>query len=255
MSLVFHPRSHRYRLDGDWVPGVTTLIGKGLPKPALPYWAARTVAEWVVENPDLTEEIKRLGGGRPAVAFLKELPWQKRDEAAIRGTDIHALAERLVHGEEVAVPEHLATRVQGYVDWLDAAQPEVLLTERACASRQWGYAGTFDAIVTFGGVRYLLDWKTSSGVHGDMALQLSAYSHAEFYLDADGAEQPMPAVDRLGIVHITEEGTTLWPVPADAMESAWKDFLHVAWVGRSADRIKSYIPKPTDPTDSEETAA
>ena len=91
MSLVFYPKSHRYRLDGDWVPGVTTLIGKGLPKPALPYWAARTVAEWVVGNPDLTEEIKRLGGGRPAVAFLKELPWHKRDEAAIRGTDVHAL--------------------------------------------------------------------------------------------------------------------------------------------------------------------
>jgi hypothetical protein len=27
------------------------------------------------------------------VAALKEIPWQKRDEAAIRGTDVHALAE------------------------------------------------------------------------------------------------------------------------------------------------------------------
>ena len=51
-GLVFYPKSHRYKLDGAWVPGVTTLIGKGLPKPALPYWAARTVAEWVADNPD-----------------------------------------------------------------------------------------------------------------------------------------------------------------------------------------------------------
>ena len=70
-GLVFYPKSHRYRLDGQWVPGVTGLIGKGLPKPALPYWAAKMVAEWVADNPDLTEDLKRMGGRGPAVAFLK----------------------------------------------------------------------------------------------------------------------------------------------------------------------------------------
>ena len=150
-GLVFYPKSHRYKLDGAWVPGVTTLIGKGLPKPALPYWAARTVAEWVADNPDLTEDLKRMGGRGPAVAFLKELPWQKRDEAAIRGTDVHALAERLAHGEEVDVPEHLAAHVQGYVDWLDRTGAEPLLTERPVASRQWRYAGTFDLIARLDG--------------------------------------------------------------------------------------------------------
>ena len=67
-GLVFYPKSHRYKLDGQWVPGVTTLIGKGLPKPALPYWSAKTVAEWVADNPDLTEDLKRMGGRGPAVA-------------------------------------------------------------------------------------------------------------------------------------------------------------------------------------------
>lgn len=60
MSLVFYPKSHRYRLDGDWVPGVTTLIGKGLPKPALPYWAARTVAEWNRSLSELTNTLRGL---------------------------------------------------------------------------------------------------------------------------------------------------------------------------------------------------
>ena len=245
MSLVFYPKSHRYRLDGAWVPGVTTLIGKGLPKPAIPYWAARTVAEWVADNPDLTDDIKRMGGRGPAVAFLKELPWQKRDEAAIRGTDVHALADPLAHGEEVAVPEHLAAHVQGYVDWLDQSGARALLTERPVASRQWQYAGTLDLVADMDGATWLLDVKTSSGVYGSTALQLTAYGNAEFYLDADGHECPMPAIDRYGVLHVTEYGTTLHTLPADCNDAAWKDFLHVAWVGRNAKRIDNYLTEET----------
>ena len=240
-GLVFYPKSHRYKLDGQWVPGVTTLIGKGLPKPALPYWSAKTVAEWVADNPDLTEDLKRMGGRGPAVAFLKELPWQKRDEAAIRGTDVHALAERLVHGEEVAVPEHLAAHVQGYVDWLDKSGAEALLTERPVASRQWRYAGTFDLIAKLDGTVWLLDVKTSSGVYGSTALQLTAYGNAEFYVDADDEEQPLPAIDRYGVLHVTDYGTTLHYLPASANEPAWRDFLHVAHVGRRAKEIDTYL--------------
>ena len=245
MSLKFYPASHRYKLDGSWVPGVTTLIGKGLPKPALPYWSAKMVAEWVADNPGLTEDLKRMGGRGPAVAFLKELPWQKRDEAAIRGTDVHALAERIVHGDEVEVPEHLAAHVQGYVDWLDATNVEPLLTERPCASRQWQYAGTFDLIARIDGVTWMLDVKTSSGVYGSMALQLAAYANAEFYLDADDAEQPMPPIDRYGVLHVTEAGTALHYLPASANDSTWKDFLHVAWVGRRAKDIDTYLIEET----------
>ena len=244
-GLVFYPKSHRYRLDGAWVPGVTTLIGEGLPKPALPYWAARTVAEWVADNPDLTEELKRMGGRGPAIAYLKELPWQARDTAAIRGTEVHALAERLVHGDEVDVPEHLAAHVQGYVDWLDATNVKPLLTERPCASRQWQYAGTFDLIARIDGVTWMCDVKTSSGVYGSMALQLAAYANAEFYLDADDAEQPMPPIDRYGVLHVTEYGTTLHYLPANANDSAWRDFLHVAHVGRRAKQIDDYLTEET----------
>lgn len=245
MSLVFYPKSHRYKLDGSWVPGVTTLIGKGLPKPALPYWAAKTVAEWVADHADLADEINRMGGRGPAIAFLKELPWQKRDEAAIRGTDVHALAEQIVHGDAVEVPEHLAGHVQGYVDWLDANSVEVILAERPCASRQWGYAGTFDLVARIDGLTWMLDLKTSSGIYGSYALQLAAYANAEFYVDADGAEQPMPQIDRLGALHVTESGTTLHYLPAASNADAWKDFLHVAWVGRRAKTIDDYLIEET----------
>lgn len=244
-GLKFYPASHRYKLDGAWVPGVTTLIGKGLPKPALSYWAARTVAEWVADNPTLAEDLGRMGGRGPAVAFLKEIPWQKRDDAAVRGTDIHALAEKVTHGEEVAVPEDLATTVQGYVEWLDANDVEVLLTERPVASRQWRYAGTFDLIARLGGLTWLLDLKSSKGVYGSTALQLTAYGHAEFYLDTDGEECPLPPIDRYGVLHVTPDGCTLHYLPAELNEPAWRDFLHVAHVGRRAKTIDTYLTEET----------
>lgn len=246
MTLVFYPKSHRYKLDGKWVPGVTGLIGKGLPKPALPYWAAKTVAEWVADNPDLTEDLKRLGGRGPAIAYLKELPWQRRDDAAIRGTDVHALAEQLVHGAEIDVPEHLAGYVRGYVDWLDRDQPEPILTECPVASRQWGYAGTFDLIATMRGETWLLDVKTSKGVYGSTLLQLVAYGGAEFYIDADGNEQPMPPIDRYGVLHVQDGWTDLYTATPDEAEQAWKDWLHVAWIGRRAKEIDTYLQLPEE---------
>ena len=241
-GLVFYERSHRYKLDGEWVAGVTTLIGKGLPKPSIPYWAARQVAEFVADHPDVVEEVKRLGGRGPAVGFLKEIPWQKRDDAAVRGTEIHA------HGEAVEVPEHLAGRVQGYVDWLDAHQPEVIATEKGCASREWQYAGTFDLIARLDGAVWLLDLKSSKGVYGSMALQLAAYGHAEFYVDGN-VEVPMPPIDRYGVLHVTEDGTYLHELPAAANESAWRDFLHVAYVGKRAKAIDTYLIDTTIPSE------
>jgi len=74
VSLQFYEKSHRYKLDGRWIPGVTTLISGGLPNDALKYWAAKYVAEWVADHPEFTEEVNRLGGRSPTVAFLKELP-------------------------------------------------------------------------------------------------------------------------------------------------------------------------------------
>ena len=252
-GLVFYPKSHRYKLDGQWVPGVTTLIGKGLPKPAIPYWAAKTVAEWVADNPDLTDDLKRMGGRGPAVAFLKELPWQKRDEAAIRGTDVHALAERIVHGEEVEVPEHLAGYVSGYVDWLDATGFQPIVTEKPCASRKWAYAGKPDAIGTFdrgplAGKTFLLDWKTSSGVYGETALQTGAYAKADFYVADDGSEVLMPPIDATGVVHIQDGLSELYVLAhsPEEIDEAFKVFTHVAYVARKADWIKSLITAPID---------
>lgn len=254
MTLKFNAKTHRYFLDGRPIPGVTTLLGKGLPKPALPYWAAKSVAEYVADNPDGVEAFRSTGRG-PMVAALKEIPWQKRDEAAVRGTDVHALAEELVHGRPVEVPEHLAGHVEGYSRWLDTFAVEPVLTERPVASRQWWYAGTFDLIARIDGETWGLDVKTSKAVYGETALQIAAYMTAEFYQDHDGAEVPLPEVERMGVIHVTDYGTQMYPLGDRAViDKAAATFRHVAYIAKQTDWIKGLIGDPM-PEPGSETAA
>lgn len=243
MTLRFSAKAHRYTMDGRSVPGVTTLLGKGLPKPAIPYWAAKTVAEYVIANPEGVEALRAMGDG-PAVQALKAIPWQKRDEAAVCGTDVHALAERVIHGETVDVPDHLAAHVEGYAHFLDEWSIEPLLTEKSCANRKWFYAGRFDAIVKIDDAVTLLDVKTSKGVYGETALQTAAYARTEFYVDDDDpdTEIPMPTIERIGVAHVTDAGTEYHDL--GDIDTAFKIFTHVQYVAKQVDVIKTLISEP-----------
>ena len=235
-GLKFSEKAHRYWLDGKPCTGVTTLL-KGVPKPALVHWAAKSVAEHVARNEDLVNSLRQ-HGERQMIAALKEVPWEQRDAAALRGTEVHDLAERVIHGEAVDAGEHVGL-VQGYVDWLDEHDVEPVLVERSCANRTNWYAGRFDLIAKVDGETWMLDVKTSKGVYGEYALQLAAYAHAEFYTDDENNEHPMPKIDRYGALHVTEGVTSMHEVPADKNERAWELFLLARDMYRAQKEIDS----------------
>ncbi|MFI0469265.1 hypothetical protein ACH347_34765 [Saccharopolyspora sp. 5N102] len=213
---VDYPTYHRYKIDGKWAIGVTTAL-KGIPKDdALKRWAARLVAEHAVNN---IYDVKRMidaGGTGPAIHYLKELPNQRRNDAAVRGTEVHQLAERYIQGDEIEVPEHLEPYVRGYAAYIEDFNPTTVHEELTVANRTHNYAGTLDSIQDIPGIgRALVDYKTSGGIYGEYALQCVAYRRAEVYLDADGDEQPMIPVDRVFILHIQPDDYALIPVQAD----------------------------------------
>ncbi|MEV6226873.1 hypothetical protein AB0L88_03130 [Saccharopolyspora shandongensis] len=213
---VDYPNFHRYRIDGRWAIGVTTAL-RGIPKDdALKCWAARLVAEHAVEH---IYDVKRMidnGGNGPAIHFLRELPNQRRKEAAVRGTEVHKLAEPYIKGDEIEVPEHLEPYVRGYAAYIEDFNPTTVHEELTVANRTHGYAGTLDSIQDIPGIgRALVDYKTSNGVFGEYALQCTAYRRAEVYLDADGNEHPMIPVDAVFILHIQPDDYALIPVQAD----------------------------------------
>jgi hypothetical protein len=237
--------------------GATTLLGKGLPKPALKYWSAKLVAEYVVRNPDEVERLRGMGDG-PAIAALKAIPWQARDEAAVRGTDVHRIAEQVIRGEVVDVPTHLAGYVAGYVDWLEAFDVRPVLTERKVASRQWQYCGAFDAIVTFGcgpwaGRTALIDLKTAKAIYGETGLQTAAYALADWYVGDDDTEVPLPYVDCTGAAHVTDAGTQFYPFAnsRDEIVAAHKVFTHIAYVAKQVEWIEKLVGAPMELDDVE----
>jgi hypothetical protein len=226
-------RGHSYvDANGAKVPGVTTIMGNGVPKPALINWAANTTAGYAIDHWDELTEMS------PSVrlAKLKEARYADRDAAANRGTAVHALAEKLVHGEEVTVPDELAGHVESYVRFLDEWDVQPVLTEFVVVSHKRGYAGTGDLIADLVDpdrpgerVRWLLDVKTSrSGVYGETALQLAGYRYADFFLNGAGHEETVPVVQRTGVIHVRADGYDL--VPVEAGPDQFRALLYVQQV-------------------------
>lgn len=68
-------------------------------------------------------------------------------------------------------------------------------------------------------------------IYDEMRLQLVAYSRAEFIARVGDAQpNPLPAVDRLGILHVTDGGTRLYP--AEVSEDDWTAFRACLWTHR-----------------------
>jgi hypothetical protein len=234
-----HGKGHRYvDAHGEKVPGVTTILGDGVPKPALINWAARTTAEYAVDH---WEDLSTLG---PA-ARLKELNGARfadRDAAARRGTEVHGLAERLVAGAEVEVPEPLAGHVEAYVDFLDRFQISPVLIERVVVSHRFGWAGTLDLIADFPTLhkRLLCDVKTNrTGVWGETAWQLAGYRYADAYVDDDGNEQPMIEVDGCAVIHVRGDGADLYPMTVG--DQQLREFRYIREVGQACARSRDYV--------------
>lgn len=230
---TFDRRGHTYRLDGEPIPSVTTILKLGFPAPALVSWAAKSVAQAAVDE---WTELSALGVTE-RYERLKGAPWVKRDAAAFRGTQLHAIGEQLVAGEQADVPDHLQGVAQRYADWLDEWDVEPVAVERPVCHVEYRYAGTFDLIADLkDGVRWLLDIKSGSGVYDSHVLQLAGYRYAEKMLHATGDLIDMPTVDRAGVIHVTPDDVRL--IPVDASRRAFRAFLAAREVASYALAVK-----------------
>jgi hypothetical protein len=218
--------NHRYLLDGEEVPSVTTLIRDGVPKPALVAWAARSAAGYAVDNwaelaaLSVSERLERINRS-----------WRgERDRAASAGSAVHGFAQRLALGEEVEVPDYLQGYVDAYLRFAREWGVRELLVEAPILNRRYWYAGTLDLVAQLADRQtWILDFKTTaSGVFTESALQLAAYRSAEAYVDADGNERPLPAIDAAAVVWLTPTRYEL--VPVDAGDETFRVFLHACEV-------------------------
>lgn len=255
-----HGQGHSYRDEqGLKVPGVTTLVGDGFPKKALQKWAVEVTADYAIDHWD---ELTAMLPSERRKTLLKA-QYAVTSKASARGTKVHDLADRLMRGEQVAVPDGLDGYVQAAVDFIDEFDVQPVASEFTVWSDTWRWAGTCDLVADLldpedpepdpalkRRVRWLLDLKTKakeSGVFGDAALQLAPYRCAEKMIDpVTGVEQDMIEVDRCGIVQLYADGTyRLVPVEADLPE--YTIFQYVQQVALWMDGNRSLVGQPIQP--------
>ena len=251
MRRIETAKGHHYKdAHGHRIPGVTTILGDGMPKPALINWAANATAEWAVDNFDQLTEMT------PAVRLktLQGARYETSDKAKHKGTVVHGYAERLVKGEKVAgIPDELRGHVEAYVRFIDKFEVDPILVETSVVNYRIGYAGTLDLVAeltdpTGERRRLLLDAKTNEkGIFGETALQLAAYRYAEFYLDGSGAEHPMIDVDGCGAILISSTDAQLIPTASGPDE--FKAFRIVYAMRDIVNSSRDLVGSPVEPHD------
>lgn len=245
---------------------VTTIIG-ALDKPGLMYWACEKSAVAAVnqqatwqgmvtdegdacdhQSADTCSAVKWIRDAR-----YRKVPGEKSDTEM--GTDVHAACEEyVITGARPDVTADVEPYLRQFEDWCQRAQPAYQAAEMTVYSPTYGYAGTCDAVLTVGGVRAIVDYKTSRkvvdsrgnkrGPYPEVALQLAAYAHAEFaaawrprrfekwrrryYLLSEHERAnavAVPEVDAGLVIYITPEYCDAYIV--DVSERVHRAFLYV----------------------------
>lgn len=212
-------------------PGVTSIIGS-LAKPFLAPWNAKLVAELAVDMAaELPRMVERDRDG--TVDYLKGAARRYTATRARIGSEAHDLFERMIRGEAVGrVHPDLEPYRANFAEFLAAVNPELVRAEDVAWSDTHDYAGSFDVILRVWfdpnagvptitpdrsgePVLLMVDWKTSKDTHAEVALQLSAYSFADYILTSEGEQIPMPVLDGAAVLHITADQWAFIPVRAD----------------------------------------
>lgn len=220
LVVVDYGTHHRYKIDGQAAVGVTTALN-GIPK-NLTRWAARSVADYALTNLRVVSHVLDSAGYGPAMDMLTAIPDQKRDHAAVRGTDVHRLAELYIQDEPIDVSPDLMPYVEGYAAYISDYEPTSIYEERVVGNRGLMYAGRLDSVQEskhFG--RALVDYKTSNRVYGNHALQCVAYCRADCSL-VDGETVPFEPIDTAFILHIQPRTYDL--IPVEVTDWAFESF-------------------------------
>lgn len=218
---------------------VTTLIGRGVPKYLDAWFKKQTATAAVTEQDDWRDldepdAIKHIAGACDRI----------RDNAGDIGTYIHELIET----EEIRKPDDqidltrypeargfLQPARQFLLDW----EPHFYWKEVTVYSDTHNYAGTLDFTAVMSPTTGLVlgDFKTSKGVHPEVALQLAAYRWADYAI-IDGQQVDIPEVDTAMVVHIRPEGYAVHRLPLTP--ARYDDFLAAIHVARRDKNVLGY---------------
>lgn len=214
---------------GPDLVSVTNVLDTSVNKTrALMPWAVKVTLEWIFEH--RMEVARRALTDRDGLTKqLKQIHKDVRDTASDLGTDIHRAAEQWLLGAPFAVTREVApylAQLQAFLGfWGVDVDKHVEAAEITCLHRRLGYAGTADLMIWLptgeGGVLelWLIDFKTSATrsakeVYPENTQQLAALRYCETVLLPDDTEEPMPKIQRTGVLNLRAKSHALVEMPA-----------------------------------------
>lgn len=243
-----------YRWQGRDLPSVTSIRRMaGLPH-GLHQWAINQVISYALDN--LPALVHRLEDPAELAVIRHELrgaATAERDAAAKLGTAVHDAA---AEGRSLAeVDPKVAPRLRQYLDWLATSGAEILGSEFQCWNLTAGYAGTADLLCRMrDGSVWLIDLKTGKGVYGEYALQVIAYSMAEFVGSDDVVDTRLTdllhEVSGMAVLHLSDTGWEFRVLRPDA--DTWSAFCGLlafsTWMTEhgTADSITTAVRSSTE---------
>jgi hypothetical protein len=210
------------------VPSITNI--KGVKHIPLGGAAAKKCAAYAADNWD------RLGSlTRDERYNLVREAWFAHDPVgpSAIGDIVHSFIDRFVKGEPAASvrdnwldeknpavkdsPRTAQNMWRQFLGWVDQYRPEFVKSEFTVWSDTYNYAGSADWWAYFktdggGKAAALVDSKSGVRIYPDVALQLAALAKADFILNDDGTQEPMPQFERFGALHIRPMSCQLVPV-------------------------------------------
>jgi hypothetical protein len=212
-----------YEINGVQYPSVTQITGM-LDKPALLHWASNCAVDYIQENLEALTDPIDTHRGEAVLSDARNAYKLKRDTAAELGTQVHKAIEDHINGLDVDldVPGY-----QAFLQWEEMNHVEWEQTEVQVYSDLYGYAGRFDAIAKVNGHRYLIDFKTSSGIYDEMKWQLCAYRQAYNEMLEEGQER----IEHMAILHLDKKTgePTFKPVTSEVQRKT-ETFNQLVWL-------------------------
>lgn len=202
-----------YPRHGLQYMSVTTALGV-LPKDALKQWAANVAADKAIEiaNRSPSRVLGRLDRDEARYAWKDELA-----AAGALGDAVHSCCEFLVQNQDICFDAYLAdiddrkirNRVKQFVKFLTDYEVKPVYVEATVYHDKHHYAGSCDLMAYVDGVLTVIDYKTSKGVYGSVALQMSAYANATVLIDDWDNECDVPAFERSAVLHLKDRSYKL----------------------------------------------
>lgn len=219
-----HPRT------GEKVPSVTTCM-KMMAKPVVENWKVTyttraTVADWdhlnTLWDSDKTDLISTYASNYTG-------------ERSALGDEVHELCENMIAGKPASPTKQADSYFSQFIDFVMTEHPVFIESETTVFSREHEYAGTLDLIMRIGNETWLADIKTSKAAYPENALQLAGLANADFILREDGVEEPIPVINRRGILLLRPRSWKL--IPVWEWDEAWAAFLACRGLFRWADQV------------------